>query len=487
MKKYWLSIPVLAAVLLCSCSGKPGGDGNGQVGIGDRVYGGVIRLNETERFRTFYPYSLTDIISFNLAAQVYEGLVKFNPRNVTEIKPALADSWKVDNGTVYTFSLKKGVHFQDDPCFPEGKGREVKASDFVYSFKLLCTKNADNQLFNGTFRDRVKGATEFYEGKGDLDGIKAIDDYTLQITLTAPSSSFLYILASPGCFVVAKEGVEKYGNKLRFGTGPFIATSGDNKAEKIILVKNKNYYGTDSLGNKLPFIDSIVVSFLPTKSKELEAFKNGELDVVFGLPSESISEMVEQQINDFRKPPVKYLLDRTPELATQYYEFNMTRPPFNNVKVRQAFNYAINREKIIETVLNHEAYGPGIYGICPQSLIGYDVTKIKGYHYDPEMAKKLLADAGYPGGKGFPTITIEVNSGGAKNSKVVEEIKNELESTLKINVLYNIVPLMQKLDDAEHSRGADIFRTSWIADYPSPENFLWTLYGKTVPDSLSQS
>ena len=180
------------------------------------------------------------------------------------------------------------------------------------------------------------------------------------------------------------------------------------------------------------------------------------------------------------------MLDRTPELATQYYEFNMTKPPFNNIKVRQAFNYAINREKIIETILNGEAYGPGIYGICPQSLIGYDVTKIKGYNFDPAKAKKLLAEAGYPEGKNFPTITIEVNSGGSKNSKVVEEIKNQLESTLKINVLYNVVPFGQKLEDSRFARGADIFRTSWIADYPSPENFLFVLYGKIVPDSISK-
>jgi peptide/nickel transport system substrate-binding protein len=494
MKKTSLFLSVFACILLGSCSGGPGSNGeSGHEGNGGRVYGGILHLNETERFHTLYPYSLTDIISFNLAAQVYEGLVKFNPQNVTELKPSLAESWKVDeSGTVYTFNLKKGIHFQDDACFPEGKGRELTAADVLYSFELLCTQSPDNQLFNGTFRDRVKGANEYYaasaSGKPSMGiaGVKALDDHTIQITLTSPSASFLYILASPGCFVVAKEGIEKYGNKLKFGTGPFMIPNADNKAEKIYMVKNKNYHGVDSLGNKLPFLDSIVVSFLPTKSKELEAFKNSELDMVFGLPSESVSEMVEQQIKDFREKPVKYLLDRTPELATQYYEFNMTRPPFNNVKVRQAFSYAINRERIIENVLNSEAYGPGIYGICPQSLVGYDVTQIKGYRYDPEMARKLLAEAGYPDGKGFPTITIEVNSGGAKNSKVVEEVKNQLENTLKINVLYNVVPFTQKLEDERYARAADIFRTSWIADYPSPENFLFVMYGKTVPDSLTK-
>ena len=135
--------------------------------------------------------------------------------------------------------------------------------------------------------------------------------------------------------------------------------------------------------------------------------------------------------------------------------------------------------------MNREAYGPGSYGISPQSLIGYDVTKITGYTFDPEKAKKLLEEAGYPNGKGFPDIRIELNSGGAKHSKVVEEIKNQLQEVLNVNVDYDIVPFAQKLEDAKYGR-ADIFRSAWVADFPSPENFLWVLYGKGVPDKMEE-
>ena len=343
MKKYLLFFLTIS-ISVISCSG-PGGTESGEEGLGGRIYGGVFRLNETEKYHTFYPYAITDLISANIAYQVYEGLVKFNPKNVTELLPAVAESWKMsDDGLVYTFKLRKDVSFQDDGCFDTGKGKNVKASDFKYSFELLCSQSVDNSLFSGTFKDRVKGANEYFvasaSGKPsmELEGVKVIDDYTLEITLTAPSSSFLYILASPGCFVVAKEGIDKYGNKLKFGTGPFIISNAEKADEKLILVKNKNYHGIDSLGNKLPFLDSIVISFLPTKSKELEAFKNNDIDVVFGLPSESVSEMVANSIADFKNNPPKYVLDRTPELATQYYEFNTTKAPFNNVKVRQAFS-----------------------------------------------------------------------------------------------------------------------------------------------------
>lgn len=481
-------IPICLAASLASCG--PEGSNGTREAKGDRVYGGTFRVSETEKFQTLYPFAVTDVISSNICYQVYEGLLRFNPRNVSEVLPALAESWSVDkSGTVYTFKIRKGVFFHDDPCFTDGKGRELTADDFKYSFQLLCTKGPLNAQFSGTFKDRVKGANEYYDASENpdtakgIEGIKVIDANTLQITLTAPSNSFKYILASPGTFVIPHEAFDKYGEDAHIGTGPFIPVKPDQNGERLVLVKNKNYYGVDSLGNQLPFLDSVIISFYPTKAKELDSFKQGLLDVVFGLPPESISEMVESQIKDFQNKPPKYILDRTPELETQYYEFNTTKVPFNNVKVRQAFNYAIDRVKIIEDILKGEAYGPGIYGITPPGFKGYDTAHIKGYNFDPGKARKLLAEAGYPDGKNFPTVKIELNSGGAKHSRVVEEIKNQLKEVLNVNVEYEIVPLRQKLEDAKYGR-SDIYRTSWVADFPSPENFLWTLYGGSVPDKM---
>jgi oligopeptide transport system substrate-binding protein len=253
----------------------------------------------------------------------------------------------------------------------------------------------------------------------------------------------------------------------------------------VILKRNGSYHGKDSLGNQLPFLDSIIISFLPTKKQELDNFQNGDLAMVIGLPSESIKDMVESQIADFQNKPPKYVLERSPEMASQYYEFNTTKEPFNNVKVRQAFSYAIDRNRIIEEVLKGEAYGPGVNGISPPSFKGYDITKITGYDFDPEKAKKLLAEGGYPNGKGFPKVKIELNSGGSKNANVVLEIQKQLMDVLNVNVDFEVVPQKQKLEDAKYAR-AEIFRAAWIADFPSPENFLWILDGSTVPADLTQ-
>ena len=488
MKKsilFFLSI----VVFYTSCS-NPDSSNSSKVAKGDKVYGGTLRINETDQYQTLYPAGITDIGSAHIATQIYEGLVKFNAKDLTVI-PCLAEKWEVDpSGTTYTFHLKKGVKFQDNECFPEGKGREVKAADFEYAFELLCTDSKDNFNYGVTFKDRVVGANKFFEANkdkpnGKIEGVKVIDDYTISIALTSPSSSFLYALTSPATSVVAKEAVEKYGTDMKVGTGPFMYVE-TGSTDNVILKRNNNYHDSDSLGNQLPFLDSVIISFLPSKKQELDNFVNGNLDMVIGLPSESIKDMVESQITDFQNKPPKYVLERLPEMASQYYEFNTTKEPFNNIKVRQAFSYAIDRNKIIEDVLKGEAYGPGVNGICPPSFKGYDVTKITGYDFDADKAKKLLAEAGYPDGKGFPKVKVELNSGGSKNTNVVLEIQKQIMHVLNVNIDFEVVPQKQKLEDAKYAR-AEVFRAAWIADFPSPENFLWLFYGATVPADVTQS
>lgn len=480
------------SLIYSSCSNDPGSKTpEKRVAKGNRVYGGTFRANETDHYQTLYVHNIKDVVSSFIATQIYEGLVKFNNKDLS-IRPSLADKWEIDSSkTIYTFYLKKGVLFQDNECFSGGKGREVKASDFKYSFEMLCSGNADNDNFSATFKDRVLGANKYYEeskaGKAssDIEGIKVVDDYTLQIKLIAPSASFLNTLATPAAAVIAKEAFEKYGKDIKIGTGPFVFVETDKGNKKVVLVRNENYHAVDSLGNQLPYLDSVIVTFLPTKKEELEEFKKGNFDMVLGLPSESVREMIESQPADFQGAPPKYLLDRTPEMVSQYYEFNLTRKPFDNVKVRKAFSYAINRNRIIDEVLRGEAYGPGINGICPPAFKGYDISKITGYDFDAEKAKKLMAEAGYPGGKGFPTVKIELNSGGSKNSNVAFEIQKQLMDVLGVNVDLEVVPLPQRIEDQKYAK-ADIFRSAWVADYPSPENFLWTLYGASVPETTDK-
>lgn len=486
-KNIILSVVAASMVLISSCSGDKQGDTEKPVAKGGKVYGGCLKVSESDTYQTLNPSSITDATSGFIATQVHDGLVKLN-MSTLKVEPSIAEKWEVDpSGTKYTFYLKKGAMFQDDECYSDGKGREIKASDFKYSFELLCKKSNDNEDFSATFKDRVTGANEFYDGKGELSGVKVIDDYTLQVVLVKPSTVFLQILAEPSCSVISKEAVDKYGKGIKTGAGPFIFDNVNSGKEKIVLKRNNNYHGQDNVGNKLPFLDSIVVFIVPTKEQELSLFKDGKLDMITSLPSQSVKEMVESQIKDFQAKPPKYFLDNSPEMITQYYTFNTKKAPFDNIKVRKAFNYAINRQKIVDDILSGQAYGPGIKGITPPTFTvdGYDISNINGYDYNVAEAKKLLAEAGYPNGKGFPSVKVILNSGGARNSNVVVEIQKQLMENLNVNIDFDVVPYAQKLEESRFGR-MDIVRDAWIADFPSPESFLNLFYGANVPADMNQ-
>lgn len=504
MKKYLFLIPV--AILAVSCG--PDSTGTDRVAVGkgeyQPQYGGTLRYNETDKLQTLNPIQITDAISNHVATQIYEGLVKFDPRTL-DIMAGIAESWSVDDaGTTYTFKLRSDVKFHDDACFADGKGRLVTAKDVQYSFERLCTDNGKNENFNSTFSHRVVGADAFYAAgasaaAGSLSGVKIVDDKTISITLVAPSNSFLYILANSAASIVPQEAVDKYGDAVHVGTGPFVFSSIAADTTQLVLVRNENYYGKDSLGNQLPFLDTIRISYIDNKVAELALFQEGKLDFVWGLNADAVKTFVPQVIQDFTAKPPKYVLYHSSELVTQIYEFNTTRPPFDDVRVRQAFCYAVDRNYIVNEVLAGEAYGPGINGICPPALPGYKASDVIGYEKigkdeaatkenkaaERALAKKLLAEAGFPEGKDFPTVNLVLNSGGARNTKVAEAIASQLKEVLNINVEIANVSFQQKLNDAKYAR-SDIYRSAWVADYPSAETFLSLFYGADVPDSTSQ-
>jgi peptide/nickel transport system substrate-binding protein len=487
------------AVLMVSCKSSSNKDGaaDGQLeGKGGKKYGGTLKVNESDYIKNIYPLNITDAISYRVASQVYEGLLKFNQADLS-LKNCLAESYQIDESkTVYTFKLKKNILFHDNECFPEGKGREMTSEDVKYCFTLACTQDINNQGFS-VFQDILKGANEYYAASAngvkpstDVEGIKIIDKYTIQFTLSQPSSLFLYNLARPFTFIYPKEALEKYGLELRnkaVGTGPFQISSIEDDIS-IILKKNEKYHGTDSLGNKLPFLDMVMIKFIKDKKTELLEFKKGKLDMMYRLPTDFIIEIL-QEVDNKEGDYGQYDLQRTPEMATHFLSFLNQGKIFNNKDLRKAFCFAVNRKRILDAVLNGEGYGPGIYGITPPDIFKnplYDVKQIKGYEYNADSAKYYLKKAGYPDGKGFPKIVLELNSDGERNVAVAEEVQKQLKEHLNINIELNIVPFAQLVENMMGGK-IDFFRGGWIADYPNPENFLWFFYGKNVPSQVGES
>lgn len=459
---------------------------------GGKFYGGTFRYNEEEYFKSLYPLNITEVTAHRLCEQIYEGLVTFDDSTLAVV-PALAESWDISpDGTRYTFHLRKGVRFHDDPCFPDGKGREMNAYDVKYCFDRLCYHNpADNQGF-WIFKDVVKGANEYDSltaqkivPEGGVSGVRVLDSFTVEIELERPYAVFLARLGLIFGKIYPKEAVDKYGGEMRahtVGTGPFyLKINRDN--EVTFLARHPNYWRKDTFGNQLPYLDAIRVSYIKEKKNELLEFKKGNSDLAYRFPLEMIDEIVDYKKN--LKPAYKdFQLQYLPVMALQYYGFQHQGKIFHDMNVRKAFCYAIDRQKLCDFTLKGTGF-PAIYGTVPPGTGTYDSKLVNGYSYQPEKAREYLAKAGFPKGKGFPTVTLQLNSGGSRNSQVAEALKKMIEETLGIHIDLLIVPWAQHTEAVETAK-IDFYRLGWVADYPDAENFLNLFHSKYVPDDITQ-
>jgi peptide/nickel transport system substrate-binding protein len=482
-------VATMATLSGCKKSNKDDGDNNLRKAKGGRFYGGVFKINESEFIKTLFPHNIVDVISTRVASQIYEGLFKFDPSDLS-IKKSLIEDYTVDSsGTVYTFKLKKGVVFHNDPCFSGGKGRQLTSQDVKYCFTLLCTQHANNQGFGTVFKDVLKGANEYYSASAggktpskEVEGIKIIDDFTFELVLNKPSSVFMFKLAMPFTFIFPKEAYEKYGLEMRtkaIGTGPFMLQNIDDDIS-IILKKNDNYHNKDEFGNKLPFLDAVDIHFLRDKKTELFEFKKGNFSMIYHLPTEYIIEILEETGSNENGEYGQYELQRKPEMSTLFLSFLNTGPLFKNKNLRKAFSFAIDREKILEYVLNGEGFAPGFHGVNPPSFSNYPIDSVRGYTLNLDSAKYYLNKAGYPSGKGFPEIVLQLASDGDRKSNVAIEVQKQLKENLNVNLKLEIIPNSTLAENMIGGK-TNFYFTGWGADFPSPENFLALFYGKDVP------
>ncbi|MBS1913600.1 MAG: ABC transporter substrate-binding protein [Bacteroidetes bacterium] len=478
----------VASLLLVSC----GGDDEAAAlkpAKGGRFYGGTFRMNEVQEIRTLDPARLNDAPSHHVVHQIGELLFDFD--STLKLVPELAESCDISaDGLTYTYHLRKGVLFQDSPCFPNGQGREMKASDVKYCFDRMLDSR-EGGLGSSYFGDKVVGAQAYFDATGSngakpippegVSGFKAVDDYTFSITLKSPFGAFKNYVALGMCYIYPKEAVQHFGKDFYrnlVGTGPFILTR-FQKDQGITLKRNPKYWGKDEFGNQLPYLDAITWNFIKDERQQITEFTSGHLDEAYRIPTEFFRNVIDEN-GKVTPAYAQYHIFTVPALSTQFYGMLVTSDLFKDRRVRQAFNYAIDREKIIKYVLQGQAAGPAVHGLVPPSMPGYDVASIKGYSYDPAKAQALMAEAGYPGGKGFPPVTIQLNSGGGRNLLVAQAIQSMLTSELGVKVDVKILEWPQHQELLENGK-APLYRLGWIADYPDPENFLNLFYGKTIP------
>lgn len=466
---------VVLALLLAGCASpthKVHGPGS--------VYGGVFNFNQTTLVRSLFPLNAVLVSEQHIAMQVYEGLVRYDPANL-RLEPALAESWDIDpSGTKYTFHLREGVRFHDDPAFPGGQGRELVAADVVHCLTALCEKGIGDAMF-WVLREKVEGADAYNasgEKGGRVSGIQALDEHTVQLTLVRPLPNFLQNLAVVGCMIWPRELPAAYGDDLlvhAIGTGPFRMAAA-RAGEAIVLERNPSYWERDDEGRQLPYLDAVRITLEPDKEKEVAAFLSGRLSMVSELSPESADLLADSL--DHTTGSIRFRRLSTPALAVQYYCFNITKPPFNDTRVRRAFAMALDRQALVDSVLKELAI-PATNGLVAPGLQDYPYEMAGGIPFAPDSACLLLAQAGYPGGKGFPRVQLLVDNNGYGYRRVASMAQEMLGRELGVAVTVSTVPTKVYYERVE--RGEALFwREGWVADLPDAENFLALLYGKNA-------
>lgn len=482
MRKIILFATVLTLFFITSCSDS--NDISNLKAKGNARYGGVFRFMSSERINTLLPISSSSIYSQRVGSQIFETLLKVDPIS-NDIVPGLAESFTVNqDATKFTFKIRKGVYFHDDACFEDGKGRELTAQDVKNTLQFACNKSVDNEIY-WLLISKIKGAKTYYDKslKGnaptDLNSIKVIDKNTLSIELEYAFSGFSKLLVHCSLGIFPKEAFEEYGEEIGkhpVGTGAFRLEEWND--EKIILARNPNYWKKDNLGNQLPFLANIEISNSKDKKSELLAFRNKAIDLVMDIPVDEIENILGDLNSALAGKTVKHKIDFREALGTAYYGFANTSAPFNNVDVRKAFNIALDRLDLIENTLQGEG-NAALSGFVPK-ILDYQDTLVNGYKFDVEYAKQLLAKAGFPNGKGFPTIALYVNAKeGTAPYKTALGVSKQLKQNLNVNVTVKLCTIEER-EKAIQSGQAKMWRGGWIADYPDPENFLNLFFSENI-------
>lgn len=458
---------------------------------GGKQYGGEFTFMTHERISVLIPSYVGDIYNSRVISQIYDPLMIYDP-NTESVVPGVAESFTTSaDSKVYTFKIREGITFHEDECFGE-KSEELTADDVKFTLEMACSGLKKNQVAH-IFKMRIEGAESFFnqtKGKNSIpssgvSGIKVIDKRTLQITLLNPSPGFEVILTNPSLGIVSKKAFKYYGDNIEkhaVGSGPFMLES--MTPDKVMLIRNPNYWKVDEFGNQLPFLGSVVVKYAKNKKSELVAFGKGETDLVLEIPVENIENILGSLKDAQQGKNIKHKVDGEASLSMSYVAMACESEAFDDPRVRKAFNLAIDRNAIIDNWLEGEGW-PAENGFVPK-MSNYDNSAVVGHSYNVEKAKSLMQAAGHPNGANFPTLDFYVNSReGSDVHKMCIAIQKQLKTNLNVNLNIKLCSLEER-EKAIASGEAKIWRAGWVADYPDPENFLGLFYGGNAGEKLSQ-
>lgn len=380
---------------------------------------------------------------------LYSGLVAFDAQ--MKLIPDLAESWVTTDGMTYLFKLRRNAHFHN--------GRTVIAQDFIYSWERAANpKTQSNTVL--TYLGDIVGVREMMGGKADhIDGLRAVDDYTLQVTIDAPKPYFLLKLTYQTAFVLDRENVESGPEWYRTpnGTGPYRLIRWDRN-QQIVYERNDDYY------LELPSIRYMVTNLAPAVG--IRAYETGDIDIA-GISGSNVTRVRDP------KDPLHNDLMTAVNLCTSFLNLDVTQAPFDDLKVRQAFSLAFDRQKYIDSVLS--GVGLPAKGLYPPGLPGYN-SELKGVTFDAAAARKLLAESKYGGPAGMPKIVYTASGTGSDIGSSVAAQIQMWQQNLGVTVTVQNIEPDKYQDELYAGHHGQIFGLGWCADYVDPENFADALF-----------
>jgi oligopeptide transport system substrate-binding protein len=437
---FLLSIVLVIAVAGCNHSGSalPAAGGSG-----------TLNLYNVDPL-TLDPATAGDATSNGYVLELFSGLVRLD----ANLEPVgdLASAWQVSpDGLVYTFDLRHDAVFQD--------GRKVTAGDVKYSWERACNP-ATNSQTAGIYLGDVLGAADMLAGKSQgLSGVQVIDDYTLKVTLSGPSSAFLSKLTYPTAFVVDKANVASGASWWRSpnGTGPFRLSSW-TQGTQLVLERNPLYYGDRAKLNKVVYK---LLSGIP-----MNLYESGSIDVA------DVDIAYYDRVMDPAGPFFSQL-SITPVLDLTYLGFDVTKPPFDDVSVRLAFAMTVDKQKLANLMFRDVVTPAG--GILPPGMPGYN-TALKTISYDVAAAKALLTSSKYGPAANLPPIIITTGGYGGLIPGDLAAIVYDWDQAFGIDIEVRQLDPFQFSYDLKQEKD-NMFYWGWSADYAHPQDFLEVLFG----------
>ena len=401
---------------------------------------------------TLDPHLTTDTTSSGVVVELFSGLVTMNTD--LQLVPDIAESWDIDDtGTVYTFNLRKNAKFHD--------GKPITAHDVKWSLERAVHPDTASPVAD-TYLNDIIGVEKALEGETtEIEGVRVIDDHTIEFRIDAPKAYFLAKLTYPTAFVLDKENVEAGGRNWTEnpnGTGPFRLKE-YRIGERIILERNENFYRQPA------HVDSISMNL--AGGQAMAMYENDEIDIT-GVGLFDLDRVLDpnEELN-------KELIIAPPDFSVSYVGFNTSMPPFDDPKFRQALNHAVDKELIATEVLS-ELVEPA-YGILPPGFPGYNENLV-GLEYDPEFARQLLAESKYADPDTRPRIEVTVPGTGGTIGLDLEVIIEMWRQELGVEVEIQQVEWATYLEDLNQQRFQAYGGLGWQADYPDPQDFLDILF-----------